>query len=64
MAKSSSTPIEFNAKAFFIASVMTACLALFCVILTIESGKPAVLILTVFWGAISVICVRSWLAKR
>jgi hypothetical protein len=64
MAKSGSTPIEFSAKAFLIAAILTWALAVVAVISALTASQPAVLLLAVFWIVISVICVRSWRAKR
>jgi hypothetical protein len=64
MAKSSSTPIEFPPKAFLIAAVFTFLLAVVAVISAVNAKAPAVYILAIFWLVISVLCVRSWRAKR
>ena len=64
MARSSSTPIEFPPKAFLIGGLLAWLLAIVAVISAWTAGKPVVLILAVFWIVISVLCIRSWLAKR
>jgi hypothetical protein len=64
MAKSGSTPIEFSAKAYLIAAILTAALAAFALFSAINYGQPTVLLLTVFWAVICGLCVRSWLAKK
>jgi hypothetical protein len=64
MAKSSSTPIEFPPKAFLIGGLLAWLLAIVAVISAFTAHQPLVLILAVFWIAISVLCIRSWLAKK
>jgi hypothetical protein len=39
-------------------------LAIVAVISSFSARQPAVLILAAFWIVISIICIRSWLAKR
>ncbi len=64
MARSSSTPIEFPPKAFLIAGLLSWLLAIVAVISAFSAGQPFVLLLAAFWIVISVLCIRSWLAKR
>ena len=64
MAKSSSTPIEFPPKAFLIAGLLCWLVAIVTVIAVFSADKPIYLIVAAFWIIISIICIRSWLAKR
>jgi hypothetical protein len=64
MARSSSTPIEFSAKAYLFAALLSWLVAIVTVIATFSIGKPIYLIVAAFWIIISIFCIRSWQAKR
>ncbi len=64
MAKSGSTPIEFSAKAYLFAALLSWLVAIVTVIAAFEIGKPIYLIVGAFWVIISIVCIRSWQAKR
>ncbi len=64
MARSSSTPIEFPPKAFLIAGLLAWLVAIVPVIAVFSAHQKFYLIVAAFWIIISVLCIRSWLAKR
>jgi hypothetical protein len=64
MAKSGSTPIEFPAKAFLVAGLLAWLVAIVTVIAVLSAHKNIYLITAVFWVIISILCIRSWLAKK
>jgi hypothetical protein len=64
MAKSGSTPVEFPAKAYLIAAILTWLLAVVALISSLTARQPAVLVLMVFWVVISFLCIRAWRAKK
>jgi hypothetical protein len=64
MVKSGSTPLEFNAKAYFIAAAITAMLVIVSIISALSAHRPIVLFLAVFWGCISGYCIRQWRELR
>jgi hypothetical protein len=68
MAKSSSTPIEFSAKAYLIGGLFAWALAIVAFIsaLSVHGGSARIIALVgmVFWLVISVLSLRAWRAKR
>jgi hypothetical protein len=68
MARSSSTPIEFSAKAYLIGGLFAWALAVVAFIsaLSVHGGSARIIALggMVFWLVISVLSLRAWRAKK
>jgi hypothetical protein len=57
--KSGPTPIEFNAKLYYIAGTLAGVLSISSVFLTFESGSPTALIPSVVFAVVSFLAFRA-----